>query len=201
VGRHRRAKWLNRYEALGEDGLRDRSSRPLHSPRQTDAQIVGKIIYLRQHYHFGPHKIAMYLARYHDIQVSPSGVWRIRKRLDMNRLPSSRRHVRHDRRWKRYEKPLPGHRVQVDVKSIEPVEIGASDRLSGRRRRRYYQYTAIDDCTRIRVLKIFDRNTQTSAIQFIDYVFEKLPFNVEVVQKTRCSGTSSPPLSACPRVN
>ncbi len=47
--------------------------------------VVGKIIYLRQHYHFGPHKIAMYLKRYHDIQISPSGVWRILKRLDMSR--------------------------------------------------------------------------------------------------------------------
>jgi hypothetical protein len=35
--------------------------------------VVGKIIYVRQHYHFGPHKIAMYLKRYHDIQISPSG--------------------------------------------------------------------------------------------------------------------------------
>ena len=32
------------------------------------------------------------------------------------------------------------------------------------------------------MLKIFDRNNQTSAIRFIDYVFEKLPFRVEVVQ-------------------
>jgi transposase InsO family protein len=62
------------------------------------------------------------------------------------------------------------------------VQIGGPDRLSSSRRKRYYQFTAIDDCTRIRVLKIFERNTQASAIQFIDYVFEKLPFRVEVVQ-------------------
>jgi hypothetical protein len=28
----------------------------------------------------------MYLKRYHDIQISPSGIWRILKRLDMSRL-------------------------------------------------------------------------------------------------------------------
>jgi hypothetical protein len=33
--------------------------------------VVGKVIYLRQHYHFGPAKIAMYLKRYHDIQPEP----------------------------------------------------------------------------------------------------------------------------------
>lgn len=43
----------------------------------------------------------MYLQRYHDVQISPSGVWRILKRLDINRLPASQRY---HKRWKRYEK-------------------------------------------------------------------------------------------------
>jgi transposase InsO family protein len=137
--------------------------------------VVGKIIYLRQHYHFGPAKIAMYLKRYHDIQISPSGVWRILKRLQLNRLPASQRHKRHDRRWKRYEKPLPGHRVQIDVKFIQPLA-GAS------KPKKYYQFTAIDDCTRLRVLRIYPKLNQQTAIQFLDYVLERLPFRVEVIQ-------------------
>jgi transposase len=84
-------KWRDRYEELGEDGLRDGSSRPHHSPGATKVEIVGKIVYLRQHYHFGPRKISMYLRRYHEIEISPSGVWRILKRLDLNRLPASQR--------------------------------------------------------------------------------------------------------------
>ena len=166
-------KWLNRFDEVGEDGLRDGSCRPHHSPGATHTEIVGKIIYLRQHYHFGPRKISMYLLRYHDIAISPSGVWRILKRLDMNRLPASQRYKRHDRRWKRYEKQLPGNRLQVDVKFIEPI---------GGTRKKHYQFTAIDDCTRIRVLRIYDRLNQQSAIRFLDYVLEKLPFRVEVIQ-------------------
>jgi hypothetical protein len=46
--------------------------RPQVSPNATRTEVVGKIIYLRQHYHFGPAKIAMYLRRYHDIQISHS---------------------------------------------------------------------------------------------------------------------------------
>ena len=57
--------------------------------------MVGKIVYLRQHYQFGPVKISMYLARYHDIQVGHSAVWRILNRLGMSRLPSSQRHKQH----------------------------------------------------------------------------------------------------------
>jgi transposase InsO family protein len=92
----------------------------------------------------------------------------------MNRLPASQRYRRHADRWKRYEKPLPGHRVQIDVKFIAP--------LQGSRKRKHYQFTAIDDCTRIRVLRIYDRLNQLSAIRFVDYVLEKLPFKIEVIQ-------------------
>ena len=165
--------WLRRYEELGVEGLRDRSRRPLTSPNATRGEVVGKIIYLRRHYHFGPHKISMYLKRYHDVAVSPSGVWRILKRLEMSRLPASQRYKRHVDRWKRYEKRLPGHRVQIDVKFISP--------LKGTRKK-HYQFTAIDDCTRIRVLRIYDRLNQQSAIRFLDYVLEKLPFTVQVIQ-------------------
>ena len=165
--------WKRRYDAHGLDGLRDRSHRPHVSPGTTRTEVVGKVIYLRQHYHFGPAKIAMYLARYHDISISQSGVWRILKRLDLNRLPASQRYKRHDRRWRRYEKPLPGHRVQLDVKFIAP--------LPGSRRK-HYQFTAIDDCTRLRVLRIYPQLNQKTAIQFADYVLERLPFRVEVIQ-------------------
>jgi transposase InsO family protein len=166
-------KWLRRYEAGGLTALRDGSSRPHTSPNATQAEVVGKIVYLRQTYHFGPHKIAMYLERYHDLDLSPSGIWRILKRLDMSRLPASQRYRRHRDRWKRYEKPLPGSRVQIDVKFIAP--------LPGSRRK-FYQYTAIDDCTRIRVLRAYDRCNQTTSIRFLDEVLARLPFRVETVQ-------------------
>ena len=58
---------VDRYQEQGVEGLKDRSRRPLHSPRVTRSEIVEKIIYLRQHYYFGPKKIQMYLLRYHDI--------------------------------------------------------------------------------------------------------------------------------------
>jgi len=166
-------RWYKRYQRYGEEGLKDHSRRPLHSPRATRTEIVAKIVYLRQHYHFGPWKIKMYLQRYHDITVSSSGVWRILKRLNMNRLPYNQRYKSHETRWRRYEKPEPGHRIQVDVKFLERIPDT---------RKRYYQFTAIDDCTRFRVLRIYEENDQKTAIQFIDYVLSRLPFRTEVIQ-------------------
>jgi transposase-like protein len=49
-------------------------------------------------------------------------------------------------------------------------------------RKKHYQYTAIDDCTRLRVLKIYERLDQKTAIRFVDYVLKQLPFQVMKVQ-------------------
>lgn len=174
ISRQAYYNWYRRYLEFGEDGLKDRSRRPTHSPRATKSEVIAKIIYLRQTYHFGPWKIKMYLQRYHDTYLCSSGVWRILKKLQINRLPGNQRYKRHETRWKRYEKPEPGHRLQVDVKFLE--------RIPGVTGKRYYQFTAIDDCTRLRVLKIYERNNQKTAIQFIDYVLSRLPFRTQVIQ-------------------
>jgi transposase len=80
---------VQRFHQSGEESLRPRSSRPKISPNATHVDVVGKILYLRKDYHFGPAKIAMYLERYHDVEISKSGIWRILKRLDISRLPTS----------------------------------------------------------------------------------------------------------------
>jgi transposase InsO family protein len=145
----------------------------VHSPQATPPEVVSKVLYLRQTYHFGPGKIADYLKRFHQLSLAVSSVHRILGRHGMNRLPSSQKHRSHAKRWQRYEKPQPGHRLQMDVKFLE--------RIPGTRKR-LYQFTAIDDCTRIRVLKVFDACNQATAIRFIDEVMRRLPFRIQVVQ-------------------
>ena len=56
---------LKRYHEHGDPGLCDRPRRPLRSPKATLPEVVSKILYLRQNYHFGPGKIADYLRRFH----------------------------------------------------------------------------------------------------------------------------------------
>jgi transposase InsO family protein len=145
----------------------------LRSPRATAREVVSKILYLRQHYHFGAGRIAAYLRRFHQISIATSSVHRILRRHGMPRLPANQKYQPHGRRWQRYEKPQPGHRLQRDVKFLERIPVT---------RRRLYQFTAIDDCTRVRVLKIYDACNQRTAIQFIDEVVRRLPFRVHVVQ-------------------
>ena len=166
-------KWRRRHAEYGDAGLCDRPRTPQRSPRATAREVVSKILYLRQHYHFGPSRIAAYLHRFHRIEIAGSSVHRILTRHGMNRLPANQKHQPHGKRWQRYEKPQPGHRLQLDVKFLE--------RIPGTRRR-LYQFTAIDDCTRIRVLKVYDACNQRTAMLFIDEVVRRLPFRVLVVQ-------------------
>jgi len=166
-------KWRARYKSHGEAGLCDRPRVPHHSPRTTPRAVVSKVLYLRERYHFGPSRIASYLQRFHHLEVARSTVHRILIRYGVNRLPANQKRRSLDRPWQRYEKPQPGHRLQVDVKFLE--------RIAGSKRR-LYQFTAIDDCTRIRILKIYDACNQTSAIQFVDEVIRRLPFRVLVIQ-------------------
>lgn len=166
-------KWLIRLEDDGPLGLRDRPRRPRRSPNATPQDVVEKILHLRRSYHYGPMKIRMYLKRYHAITKSQATIWRILRQAGLGRLPENMRYKRHALRFQRYEKALPGQQIQLDVKFVSPI---------AGRDRRYYQYSAADDCTRLRILKIYEQNNQQSSMDFVDYVLSKLPFTVDCIQ-------------------
>ncbi len=73
------------------------------------------------------------------------------RRHGLNRLPNrvGRRAVR----THRHAKQVPGHHVQVDVTFLKLI---GKDGNTTRR----YPYTAIDDATRIRALRVYRRHTQ-----------------------------------------
>lgn len=112
--------------------------------------------------------------RYLGINVSPNGVYGVLKRHGVNRLPAGSP-KRSPHTYKRYEKTVPGHQIQVDVKFLFFRD------KTGRRIKRF-QYTAIDDTTRIRALKIYPKHTQANAMDLLDYVIKKFPFRIKYVQ-------------------
>ncbi len=78
------------------------------------------------------------------------------------------------------------------TKFLSIIDVKFLEKIPGTRKR-YYQYTAIDDCTRLRVLRIYQRLSQRTSIQFIDYVLSRLPFRAEVIQTDNglsCPGSS-----------
>lgn len=71
---------------------------------------------------------------------------------------------------RRREIRVPGQSVQVDVKHLK---LGA---------RRLYQFTAVDEATRYRVLKIYAHNSIKSAIAFVEEVRRRLPVAIQRIQ-------------------
>ncbi len=150
--------WRNAYQKHGEEGLWRKKPIAKSHPNQTPDEIVEKILHLRQKYHLGPVRIMWYMARYHHMRVSDATIYRVLKRHNVNRLPGKvgcrKVHT------KRYNKRVPGHHIQMDVKFL------IFKSKSGNKIKRY-QYTAIDDATRVRALKIYTRHTQKNAIDFV----------------------------------
>jgi len=173
ISRETYYEWLRKYKATGEEGLINSKPGPTCSSLRIEASIEEKILYLRRNYYFGQQKISWYLERYHDIKVSAGGVRNVLLRNGLNRLPSNQR-KRSAKEFKRYEKQVPGHRIQIDVKFLTFKKAGKSVKR--------YQYTAIDDATRARALRVYEKHTQANAIKFLDYVIERFPFRIHTVQ-------------------
>lgn len=173
VGRSSFYRWRDAYQKFGEAGLKNAKSIPKNPANQTPPEIVEKALYLRRKYHLGPIRIVWYLARYHGIKISDAGVYRILRRNGLNRLPRGTRMRK--LHTKRYQKQVPRHHIQVDVKFL------TFKGKHGEKVRRF-QYTAIDDATRVRALKIYEKHTQANAIDFIDHIIEKFPFRIREVR-------------------
>jgi len=169
-------RWKKAYVQKGKEGLFRKKPIAKSHPRQIPADYVEKILHLRTQYHLGPQRIAWYLERYHGFKTSCSSVCRTLKRNGIGPLP--RNVGRRALHTHRYAKQVPGHQIQVDVKFLSLVK------KNGQKLRRY-QYTAIDDATRIRALKIYQKHNQSSAIDFIDYVVKKFPFRIHTVRTDR----------------
>src|ERR1051325_91921 len=120
-------KWKRQHQELGDPGLADQARTRRRSPGAMPSDVVSKMLYLRQNYHFGAGRIRDYLKRFHQITVAAGSVNRILVRHGRGRLPTNQKYRPHTKRWKRYEKPQPGHRLQLDVKFLERIpgtEIG-----------------------------------------------------------------------------
>jgi hypothetical protein len=161
------------YEQHGDKGLIHSKLCPENPKLGTPAHIEEKVLYLRKHYHFGPARIAWSLERYFGMKLSTSGAYCVLKRHGMEILPKGKR-MRPVKSFKRYEKKVPGHRVQIDFKFLNFQKDGQKIRR--------YQFTAIDDATRARVLRVYERHTQANAIDFVNQVRASFPFRIHTIQ-------------------
>ena len=134
-------RWKQKYVKAGRSGLYRERPIAYRHPRRTSPEVVEKILEIRAEHQIGALRIRYYLDRYYGVKISESRVSRVLKAHGLSRLPKSA--PRRALHTPRYAKTVPGHHVQVDVKFLQLKNQGG--KLVKR-----YQYTAIDDATRIR---------------------------------------------------
>lgn len=158
-------KWLGRYEAAGEAGLRDESRRPKRSPGTKVGPRQEEIILgLRRERRLGIKRLRVELIRLHDLHLSSATLHNVLVRHNLGSLPRRKR-GRHTP--KRYSRPVPGDRVQMDSCKLCPG---------------VYQFAAVDDCSRYLVVGVAKRPSATATLAFLAQVLEEVPFAIQRVQ-------------------
>ena len=156
-------KWRDRYAAEGAAGLRDRSSRPHHSPTRLDAGVAAEIEALRRQRLSGP-AIARRLGR----PVSTIGV--VLRRRGLGRLAA----LEPKPPVIRYERAHPGELIHLDIKKLGRIA-GLGHRITGDRRGQSakrgtgweYLHVAIDDASRLAYTEVLPNERKESATAFL----------------------------------
>ncbi|MEE8483514.1 MAG: IS481 family transposase [Nitrospinota bacterium] len=157
--------WFKRLRDSGWDisSLSERSRRPKTSPNQTSRRVVEKIKRDRKKEGRGALAIGAKL----NLPASTVGKVLKREGLILEKKVRKKR-KKHPRR---YELERPGEIVQVDVKYVP--------KISGRQ---YYQFTAIDDCSRWRYCRIYRDKSVASTKHFVMGLIEETAFTIECIQ-------------------
>jgi transposase len=118
------ARWAGRYRQLGEAGMRDRSSRPHHSPRQTPAAVEQQVLRLRREHRIGPLRLAAHCG------IAAFTAHRILNRHGLPALAATDRATSEPVR--RFERSRPGELHHVDVKKLGRIPDGGGHKVLNR---------------------------------------------------------------------
>ncbi|WP_225234104.1 IS481 family transposase [Klenkia terrae] len=131
VSRQCLSKWKNRYDALGEVGLLDRSSAPHASPTQTEGEVVARIEALRREKKWSARLITAELNG-DGVDISAATVGRWLARLGINRRRFLDPDGDNNRAPGKITARYPGHMIHVDVKKVGRIPDGGGWRAHGR---------------------------------------------------------------------
>jgi len=173
VSRQCAYKWLRRFDAEGDDGLRDRSSRPLSCARQTPAAVEEAVIAARLRHRRGPDWLAWRTG------VPARTVTAILRRRGLPGLrdldPMTGALIRSSKAAAvRYERDRPGELVHVDVKKLGRIPDGGGWRAHGRAAAPRsagggfdFAHSAVDDHSRLAYSEVLADEKGTTCAGFM----------------------------------
>lgn len=152
ISRKTAYKWLSRFKELGEDGLCDRSRRPLSSPSKSDQSVEDQIVALREiHPAWGGRKLkARLLQLGHQNIPAPSTITEILRRRGLIDSVEAAKH----KAFTRFEHPYPNALWQMDFKGHFAMQQG-----------RCHPLTVLDDHSRFNIVLHACANERTTTVQ------------------------------------
>lgn len=164
-------KWLKRYDGTWQS-LLDQSRRPHRMPRAHTPEEIRQIRRLLKKYHWEDLILAYQgMREKYGYTRSYGGFKRIASKLKAEK-GNKKRKRRKNKPYQRAE--YPGRKVQVDVKYV-PTECVVDGQ-------KYYQFTAVDECTRWTYRQMYDEHSTYSAEAFLVELIQKCPFPIQEIQ-------------------
>jgi transposase InsO family protein len=154
-------KWKKRFEAMGDRGLLDQSSRPHKTRTSLDGELVGRIERLRRA-RMPMRTIGRVVGR------SVATISRTLKALGLSSLKA----LDPAPLVVRYERAAPGELLHIDIKKLGRI-VRPSHRVTGDRRDRVegagweFAHVAIDDHSRVGFVQMHTDEKKASAVQFL----------------------------------
>jgi transposase InsO family protein len=159
-------RWRARWRRDGLVGLEPRY--PRRRPGSKRRAVLEHIRHARESLGYGAARTRLWLLRTHRIALSMGTIQRAFRDLGLPYLRRTRK--RPPRQLTLFEKAEPGESVQVDVKFV---------RIAGHW---VFQYTALDDCTRFRVLRLYRHLHTASSVAFLGELRRAFPFPIRRLQ-------------------
>jgi len=167
VSRPTLRKWIKRYRQSGIEGLNEESRRPHTIQLKVTVEDEQRIIELRDNRKLGHRSIANEMKRLYDRPLSTATIHKV---LAKHKRPYLKLRRNYRKKLHRYSRPIPGDRIQMDVCKIAA---------------RLYQYTAIDDCTRFKVIALYPNRIAANTLEFLEAVIQQMPFPIQRIQTDR----------------
>jgi transposase InsO family protein len=171
-------RWSKRYDGTWQS-LKERSHKPHKHPKQhtPEEETAIRRVFLAVYQRYGWDGVYAELIKRGEYKRSFGGMYRAATRMGLGYGKERKRPPRSARRYP--ELTTPGEKVQIDVKEVPYHCLKGAAKQDNKR---LYQYTAIDECTRIRFVYGYEEHTPENSVDFLGRIKEVFPFKIQTIQ-------------------
>lgn len=171
-------RWSKRHDGTWQS-LQERSHRPNSHPRQhseTEETAIRQA-FVKAYARYGWDGVYAELLKGHGYTRSFGGMYHAATRMGLGWGKNRKRPSSAARRYP--ELTTPGEKVQIDVKEVPYCCLKGAAKRDGKR---LYQWTAIDECTRLRYVFGYEEHTPENSVDFLGRLLKVFPFPIQAIQ-------------------